>query len=212
MATEKEIKKEIKEKINENRFARSPEESQDDDKRAAEAIYQAKLEIREVIQILLDHTSQAVGYLFSDKNTFHGELIVDWSLENAEKYLAEREEKEKKLYAGEMGSQEAAEFGKRWISYIQHGMYRRLLRIYMPEQVTDEEFEAVFPELCREENEREEQERVEERCRELYDVHKGENMMLDGDSTFEKIIERADKYIERAENKRKRKEGRKEQA
>ena len=174
-------------------------------------IQTSQKEIKEVVRLLLDHTHQAVSYLFSDQNTFRNALIIDWSAENAEQYLQEKEEKEKRLFAEEMGDLEAAEFAHRWISYIQHTMLRQMIRLYTPDDVSDESFAEIFPGICMEINQEEEEERIQARCSEIAQIHQGERCTLDGDGMYESILKRAEASLNRADRRKKNKNMKKKQ-
>ena len=121
--------KEVREKIDEKRFARSPEEEQRIHETAMSIMEESNNKVQGVIKVLLEHAESAVGYLLGDLYTFQGKLVIDWSVENAEKYLEEKDEKEARLFAGSMSREEAAEFAHHWISYIKHCMYLSLIHI-----------------------------------------------------------------------------------
>lgn len=191
-------------------FFKSPQEEAVDQEQAEAAIQAAQEEIKEVVQLLLDHTNQGVGYLFSDQNTFRNALIIDWSAENAEQYLKEKEEKERKLLAGEMGDWEAAQFTKSWISFIEHHLYRTLLRIYTPGSVSDEELEEEFVQICRELNEQEEAERIQARCENIAKQYEEHPPALDGDGMYASIVKRAEDSLNRADRRMKNRNRKKE--
>lgn len=210
--------KEVREKIDEKRFARSPEEEQRIHETAMSIMEESNNKVQGVIKVLLEHAESAVGYLLGDLYTFQGKLVIDWSVENAEKYLEEKDEKEARLFAGSMSREEAAEFAHHWISYIKHCMYRSLLELNMPANTDLEDFEAEFPELCRLTNEEEEAERVRLRCEELYEAFRQsddvtKNFALDGDDFYETVKKRAASGIDRVDRKLKRqaKRGQKEE-